>query len=92
MLVHCKAYVLLVVVNGPCKCRCKEREEKRKECPPCNNSLRVLLSSVAKLQKPEPSSFNSYPTFCSVEGWQNMLIDMSLEQLWVCLVNGKFVE
>jgi len=24
-LVHCKAYVLLCVANGPCKCKCKEK-------------------------------------------------------------------
>ena len=30
-LVHHKAYVLLVVANGPRECKCKERGEKRKE-------------------------------------------------------------
>ena len=29
-LVHCKAYVLLCVANGPCKCKCKREREKEK--------------------------------------------------------------
>jgi len=40
MLVHCKAYVLLSVANGPCKCKCnrkgKAKEKRKKERPPRN--------------------------------------------------------